>query len=364
MAAETPRRDAVLAEARRRVLLAGLDGASNGDLEPLVLEPNLSEEWRHRVVDDRLVGLALEAVDRGAVEPQPADVDVLRAAHEQSLAVALALEAELLDAVEVLGERGVDHRVLKGAALAHVAYPRPEWREFGDVDLLVRGDELPRAVEVLERSGATRRFPSLGARYERQAAKGVTMRSRAGWELDLHRTIATGPWGQLVEVEDLWADPVEYQLAGVALRTLPPEAHLAHALVHVGLGSPTPRGSNLRDLLQLAAREDLHEPALQLLAGWSSLTPARAARGLLPDGLRARLGWLGDGAATPRERRWIRLHRRDPQPFGRLTLESLLVVPPSRLHRHLLALAPLLRPGSRRGRDVRSGGDGRHGRAA
>ena len=43
----------------------------------------------------------------------------------------------LLRALEVLAAAGIPSRVLKGVALAHTAYPQPELRVFGDVDLLV-----------------------------------------------------------------------------------------------------------------------------------------------------------------------------------------------------------------------------------
>jgi hypothetical protein len=120
--------------------------------------------------------------------------------------------------------------------------------------------------------------------------------------------------------------------------------HLAHAVVHVGLGSAVPRDSNLRDLVEL----DLAVPgggARRLLERWRAAGPATQARLALPSALRARLDrHVPDGPIGRRDRRWLGLYRSDPQPWGRLTLETLLVPGSAgeRWHR-ARALAPLLR---------------------
>ncbi|UDY33934.1 nucleotidyltransferase family protein [Dermatobacter hominis] len=339
---------------RARTAVVGhgvVDGPSDRDPEPPVLDDPGADRFVAGAVADRVVGLALAAVDAGAVVVPPAAVERLASAQRESAGVALVLEAELLRVAALLTGAGIDLRVLKGPALAHTAYPDPAWREFGDVDLLVRGPDLPRAADVLAVSGYERAFRPVGRRYETEVAKSVTLRSPRGWEIDLHRTVATGPWGVLVDPDSLWSPRADLELGGVDLPTLPPELHLAHALVHVGLGSPTPRGSNLRDLLQLGDGTVDRAEVLRLLRSWSALAPAREARGFLPPELRSGLDWLGHGEPTRRERRWMALHRRSPQPFRRLTIEGLVVAGPSRRSlRYLRAVAPLLLPAAAQGR--------------
>ena len=83
------------------------------------------------------------------------------------------------------------------------------------------------------------------------------MRTPEGWEIDLHRNIAHGPWGALIDPETLWGPRVSFALGGRTLPTLGPEAQLAHAVVHAGLGSAVPRWANLRDIAQLSAAPEL-----------------------------------------------------------------------------------------------------------
>ena len=342
--------DRAAASAREVLLGIGLpDGPDRVGDAPVVLDQDAGRRWRGMVVADRTLGLALECIRTGAVQVEPPTLEELVASQRRSAAVALMLEARLVEVVDRLEAARIDHRVLKGPALAHTAYPDASWREFGDIDVLVPGGDLGRAVRALEAGGARRAFPPVGRRYEHSVAKSVTLRDRDGWEIDLHRTVATGPWGQLIDVGDLWCPPAVFDLGGREVRTLPPELHLAHALVHVGLGSPRPRASNLRDLLQLSRTSD-HRSVLVVLRRWRALAPALSAREFLPGAWRAELDWLGHGPSSARERRWISLHRRDPQPFGRLTVEATLAARPRRLPGYLLAVAPLVRPAARRGR--------------
>ena len=67
----------------------------------------------------------------------------------------LHLEAQLRTVVEVLESHGLDHRLLKGPALANTVYADPLQRYFHDIDLLVRAEQLADVVRVLTRKPAT-----------------------------------------------------------------------------------------------------------------------------------------------------------------------------------------------------------------
>ena len=69
----------------------------------------------------------------------------------------------------------------------------------------------------------------------------------------LHRTLAAGPYGHLIHLDELSRDPVDVILAGRAVRTLPADLHLVHGAIHVALGDVDPRLGNVRDLALLAA---------------------------------------------------------------------------------------------------------------
>jgi hypothetical protein len=230
-------------------MLAGLglpDAALPGPPPPI--GEVLAGTARHR-----LVGVLAAAVSAGVVELDAADRALVADAHEGAMREVLLLEEELLHAIDVLDDAGVDSRVLKGAALAHMVHPDPAERCFGDNDVLVPSDAIDDAVAALIAAGASRPTPALSPSFDRRFAKSVTLRWSGATELDLHRTLAAGPYGQLIRLDDLMRSPVDLLLAGRAVRTLPAELHLLHGAIHVALGDVEPRLGNVRDLALLAA---------------------------------------------------------------------------------------------------------------
>jgi hypothetical protein len=90
----------------------------------------------------------------GSMEVEADDRARIARAHEDAMREALLLEEELLRASEVLATAGIDHRVLKGAALAHMIHPDPAERCFGDNDVLVAAGDIDAAVGALLEAGA------------------------------------------------------------------------------------------------------------------------------------------------------------------------------------------------------------------
>lgn len=70
----------------------------------------------------------------------------------------LSVQAELEELLE-----GLPHAVLKGSAAA-VSYPRPLLRTMGDIDLIVRPENVEEACDRLVRGGFTRESSSEGSR--------------------------------------------------------------------------------------------------------------------------------------------------------------------------------------------------------
>ena len=340
----------------RSVLRIGLDPAGTSPAAaPMRPDPAQSAALLSAAVGNRVVGLLCAAVTSESIVLAEGDDLRLATVARESAAVAVTLERFLLDTAPVLDSIQAPFRVLKGPALAHTAYPDPSWRAFGDIDLLVEGTRMTEIVGRLEREGFRRVYEPVGRRYEERVGKSVTLVDPHGWELDLHRTIAHGPWGLLIDVDDLWDAPRSVVIGGVELPTLSPELHLAHALVHIGLGSALPRWSNLRDVAQLCDRADLDRTiVVDLLDRWQARPPSGVAANWVTEATGVDLGWLGPAhPLTAREQRWMHLYRQSPQPFRRLTIEA--VRAPATLRRrveHLVALRPLLRPQRRSGQSV------------
>jgi hypothetical protein len=167
------------------------------------------------------------------------------------MVTALALEATLVRTVALLEDATIEHRVLKGTGVAHLDYPDPALRSFGDVDLLIRSSQFTAAVGALVAVGHQRRYPEPRPGFDRRFSKGSCLVSPEGHEIDLHRTLAMGPYGLAVDLDDLWRRSATFELAGREFSALGPEERFLHACFHAVLGDNPPRLASVRDVAQM-----------------------------------------------------------------------------------------------------------------
>lgn len=268
------------------------------------------EELLLHVRMQRISSLLTRAVVDGRVPATYAQIQEALDIDTQALARVLVLEATLVQLASVLGDADVHFRVLKGPAVAHLDYPDPAWRDFGDLDLLIHPDDLDSAVAVLADHGYVRRFPEPRTGFDRRFTKSVSMANADGLEFDLHRTFAPGLFGLRVRVSMLWDSPPErFVLGGRTLDALRVEKRLIHACYHAALGNVPPRLVPLRDIAQLLLGGRLDATrVLQLAAAWQgeavvahAITTAWRALGLT-DAVELST-WADRYAPGPRERR-------------------------------------------------------------
>jgi hypothetical protein len=203
------------------------------------------------VAHERIEGLLAAAVASGDLAIEPEQREQVRRAARGRARVDLGLERELISTARVLARAGVSFRVLKGLAWAHTAYPDPSWRGSGDVDLLVANDDWYPAIRALENEGASRVLPEIQPGFDRRFGKDATLRSERGWEIDLHRLLAFGPYG-------LWADQAQLlvrsawaTIGGSTLPVLDAEAAFVHACYNLVLADDPPRLIAARDVAQM-----------------------------------------------------------------------------------------------------------------
>ena len=169
----------------------------------------------------------------------PEDLGTLRGLYRQTWSRNRLAFRAAGDALEVLRASGIPALVLKGAALAHIAYDEQALRPMNDIDLLVHGRQLRQAAAALEPLGWT---PAAPLRSPWQAARifhAILLRHTSGLELDLHRHILEEAcWKGADDV--LWDDPIEFALDGRPARTIRPEAHLVHVIAHGVRWDPVP----------------------------------------------------------------------------------------------------------------------------
>ena len=281
---------------------------------PTAVVPDAAWTWLWSLVRARrLPGFLAAAVADG----WPVDrfqAEQVADGHRRAAASCLLLERLLLDLAGELEAATVTYRVLKGPAHAHLLYADPAVRAFVDVDLLVRAEDLAAAGAVLTARGGERRFPEPRPGYDRRFGKGAAYRLPGGWEVDLHRTLAPGPFGLAFDPAVLLSGASSLVLGGRTLPVLDAADRFVHACAHAVLGSPEPNDVALRDAAQ-AVEVGLDVPVALARAEDLGLgaVVARAVDDLVdrlwwepPPSLRA---WRADRVASRRERRWLASYR-------------------------------------------------------
>ena len=259
----SPRRvDADPRGTRAALALVGRSGLDAARLRPL---PAIDEKaWRTLTTEiskQRLAGLLTLAAGQGHLPTAPAEQTAaadLDAAWQKHV---LVMEELLLRVLEALEIEEVDVRVFKGPALAHTVYDDPAHRVFGDIDLLVPGSQLADARRALvsELDGIDA-LPEVRPGFDAEFAKDVLIRVE-GHEVDLHRSLAAGPYGLRIPVGELFEDPASFDLGGRNVQTLGAIPTLLQVSYNAALGDVPPRLISLRDVAQvyLALQPDLDE---------------------------------------------------------------------------------------------------------
>jgi hypothetical protein len=217
----------------------------------------------------RLLGLAASAASTERLLLTDEQRQRLNSEHLDAMCACLHLEATLLDAHAAFSSAGVDFRVVKGPAAAHLDYADPALRPFGDLDVIVRSEQFDVAKSVLEESGYRRLAPEPRTGFDRRFGKGATYVAEDGTNVDLHRTFVMGPLGLRVRLDDVWATTESFSLAGTTLEGLIAEHRLLAACYNAIVGDRSPRLSTLRDIAQLALSGDVDtDRVVATAAGW------------------------------------------------------------------------------------------------
>lgn len=329
----------------------GLAGAQR----PFPEEPLDNESWSILLAaarKHRLIGQVREAIDQGALPATEAQLKQAVAAHRSVMLRVLSLEQELIAVIDLLAGAGIDTRVLKGSAVAHLDYPQPALRSFIDLDVLVRPANIDEAIRLLGAAGFVRTLAEPRPGFDRRFDKGTTLLSPAGYELDLHRTFVLGPWGMLVDLDDLWNGAQEFILGGRAVHALTRPNRFLHACYHAALGDWPLRLGSLRDIAEMLRHQDASdqdgEDHIRLAADWGVAAIVAAAvadthRLLGMDGDSEIALWANHYEPSRRERARLALHTQADKTFAAQALATVPVIP--RLRDKVAYLFALILPG-------------------
>jgi SAM-dependent methyltransferase len=270
-------------------------------------------EWAELVrlvVSERLEGHLAGAVADGSLPTTDSQAGEALARHIEVMGLALTLEQMLIEVADLLASAGIECRVLKGSAAAHLDYPDPSLRAFGDVDLLVRGDAFDDAVAALS-ADFRRRTPEPRPGFDRRFGKGAVLTGPDGLQIDLHRTFVMGPFGIAIDADELWQRSVPFGVGGRQLEALAAEERFLNACYHVVLGDVPPRLVPQRDIAQMLQTRTLDFDRIRMLScHWQSDVVVAYALRMVWDNFA-----LGDANAMSE---WARSYRPSGRELGYL----------------------------------------------
>ncbi len=259
----------------------------------------------------RITGLLSWAVAAGEWPATDDQTEQIVEAHQSWMATSVLLERVLLRTGQAFDDHGIPFQILKGAAVAHLDYEDPSLRCFGDVDILIPGSHIEAARDLLLADGGRRAYPEPRPGFDRRFTKGLAITTTDGYEIDLHRTLAAGPFGLALDLRALAADPDHFTVGGRRVPALGRPQRFLHACIHSVLGSAEPRLVPLRDLIETAPTTAEEVEAVRALAEASAAT---AVVGRAVAAARSRLAWrpplvlaawAGAVRESHRDRRWV-----------------------------------------------------------
>ena len=140
--------------------------------------------------------------------------------------------AALIELLTALEKKHIDVLVLKGAALAHIIYPKPELRPMRDLDVLVEPGRAGEAQAILREIGFKAPEQHSGYMYEHHHLPGANLeREGLNVSIEIHRDALSGDVDASIRTDRLTGPAYEFDLAGhraLALGHIDALRHLTH----------------------------------------------------------------------------------------------------------------------------------------
>lgn len=217
------------------------------------------------------------AVLFGLVEADGATREAALERHRALQEGVVAVERELVAAVAALERRGIVPLVLGSVVHAHDGPLPPYFAEVDSADLLVEDHRLDEAVTALEATGHLRESV-VSTEDEHRSVVELRRAGTTGPTVRLRDTLASGPFGRLVDHEEFHERSVPVRIHGRWCRALHPEHRFVHACVEVALSGPDPTVQQLRDVVLAAPRAGrLMAATMEASERWGSTSAVTAA---------------------------------------------------------------------------------------
>lgn len=318
----------------RRIAAVGLPGES-ASTDGQEVRADAWPRLLGGVLVERATGLAVAAALAGRVVLTEDQFEELCDHHRLAMAGVLNIERTLLSVSSALEEAEIRPVVLKGSALAHCCYPDPSWRSYGDLDLLIRGQDWERAGGVLRRLGYGRNQPEPRPGFDRRFGVAAVYRKEGSAEIDVHRRLVAGPFGLWLDHQALPERTVQFTVGGRSFSRLDDTHLLIHACIHASLGYRPPLLLPLRDVAQCAFMPGVDWDLFRkVTAAWKLTAVVSHAFGTVQarmgDVLPKQAAAFVTSKVSRRERRALEAYTTDRRMRGGKAVTSLMAIPGAR----------------------------------
>jgi hypothetical protein len=194
----------------------------------------------------------------------PDQLQRLQKYFQENSARNVLLTAELCRLIDLLGKEGIEAIPFKGPVLALFAYGNIALRRFVDLDVMVRREDVDRAIDIFIAEGYELSKSLTSSQRE------VLLRTQHNLQfrrhhrqliVELHWEVASHLFASSVQADDLWTNLIELDLNQSKLKTLAPEDLIFSLCVH-GSRHLWERLLWICDIGWIAARHDLNWPRL------------------------------------------------------------------------------------------------------
>lgn len=260
-----------------------MDGSSRQAVARLVMLPDdaplptgMSEtDWMTTAAEEGVVSVIHSRLSARADVPKEVR-DTLTESTRVQMAYAMAFEAQTRRILKLLADMRTPALLLKGAALAHWAYPKPHMRACGDVDVFLPGRDAADALSgALEADGFECLAPS-GAlvAYEMMCQK--PMAHDWALEVDIHWRLSNSVLhADRFTFEELMEASVPIPTLGPNARGLGRVHAMLHAAMHRASNIEIGIGDRLKWLYDFEVLNQHLTPT-----DWEHLTALASERGL------------------------------------------------------------------------------------
>lgn len=232
------------------VALSRRDGAAvfSVDEFPAFGTPEFQVSFRSLAQEHQVLGLVLVELERAGIDPLPGPLaddarNLLRFLRRQ--AALWDLERDFI--AGRLNQRGILAVLLKGAALRLTTYGDSAERPVGDIDLLVRKEDLNEAAEILTAAGY-QKDPEARAQLYLQHHHHLVFRKDPGFKIEVHWALQPARAPLLLDHDAFLRDALSAITPDAPVMMVPAAEHM---VIHLSAQNLEDGFSRLRRLVDI-----------------------------------------------------------------------------------------------------------------